>query len=305
MTFLLPKGLFFFERGWLSSNSILLDDGNSAVLIDSGYVTHSSFLLSLLSNHLQSRPLTQLVNTHLHSDHCGGNQAVQSQFPFVQTFIPYGLFDQVRQWDTNLLSYEDTGQQCPSFNADSSLRPGEVHFWSGFEWEVHAAPGHDHDALLFFNPEHRILISADALWDNGFGIVFPEVLGGYGFSEVGATLKVIEDLNPLIVLPGHGPVIHDVAESLTRAYSKLNYFVQSPLLHASHAAKVLLKFKLLELQSVALFDFKEWGVNTPLLMRIHQSFFMTTPFQEWLSELLEELINKNVAFVTDGVIYNK
>ena len=305
MTSLLPNGLLFFERGWLSSNSILLDDGISAVLIDSGYVTHSSFLLSLLSNHLQSRPLTQLVNTHLHSDHCGGNQAVQSQFPSVKTFIPSGLFDQVRQWDTNLLSYEDTGQQCPSFNADSPLRPGEVHFWSGFEWEVHAAPGHDHDALLFFNTEHRILISADALWGNGFGIVFPEVLGGHGFSEVGATLKVIEDLNPLMVLPGHGPVIHDVTESLTRAYSKLNYFVQSPLLHASHAAKVLLKFKLLELQSVALFDFKEWGVNTPLLMRIHQSFFMTTPIQDWFSELLEELINKNVAFVTDGVIYNK
>ena len=134
--------------------------------------------------------------------------------------------------------------------------------------------------LLFFNPEHRILISADALWGNGFGIVFPEVLGGHGFSEVGATLKVIEELNPLIVLPGHGPIVHDVTETLARAYSKLNYFVQSPILHASHAAKVLLKFKLLELQSVDLFDFKEWFENTPLLVRIHQSFFKTTPIQE-------------------------
>jgi glyoxylase-like metal-dependent hydrolase (beta-lactamase superfamily II) len=282
----------------------LLDDSKSAVLFDSGYVTHSNLLLSLLSNHLQSRPLTHLVNTHLHSDHCGGNNAVQSQFSSVQTFIPFGLFDQVRQWDTNLLSYEDTGQQCPSFNADSPLRPGEVYFWSGFEWEVHSAPGHDHDALLFFNPEHRILISADALWGNGFGIVFPEVLGGHGFSEVGATLKVIEELNPLIVLPGHGPIIHDVTETLARAYSKLNYFVQSPILHASHAAKVLLKFKLLELQSVALFDFKEWFENTPLLVRIHQSFFKTTPIQEWCCELLKDLTNKNAAFISDGFIYN-
>ena len=305
MTSLLPKGLFFFERGWLSSNSILLDDSKSAVLFDSGYVTHSNLLLSLLSNHLQSRPLTHLVNTHLHSDHCGGNNAVQSQFSSVQTFIPFGLFDQVRQWDTNLLSYEDTGQQCPSFNADLPLQPGEVYFWSGFEWEVHAAPGHDHDALLFFNPEHRILISADALWGNGFGIVFPEVLGGHGFAEVGATLKVIEELNPLIVLPGHGPIIHDVTETLARAYSKLNYFVQSPTLHASHAAKVLLKFKLLELQSVALSDFKEWFENTPLLVRIHQSFFKTTPIQEWCCELLKDLTNKNAATISDGFIYNK
>jgi glyoxylase-like metal-dependent hydrolase (beta-lactamase superfamily II) len=203
------------------------------------------------------------------------------------------------------VSYEDTGQQCPRFNADSPLRPGEVLFWSGFEWEVHAAPGHDHDALLFFNPEHRILISADALWGNGFGIVFPEILGGHGFTEVGATLRVIEELNPLIVLPGHGPIIHDVSETLARAYSKLNYFVQSPILHASHAAKVLLKFKLLELQSVALFDFKEWFENTPLLVRIHQSFFKEKPYQEWCYGLLEDLTNKNAATISDGFIYNK
>ena len=305
MTSLLPKGLLFFERGWLSSNSILLDDGKSAVLIDSGYVTHSKLLLSLLGNHLPSRSLTHLVNTHLHSDHCGGNNAVQSQFPSVQTFIPYGLFDSVRNWDTDLLSFEDTGQLCPRFNVDARLHPGDVYVWSGFAWEVHAAPGHDHDALLFFNPEHRILISADALWGNGFGIVFPEVLGGQGFSEVEATLKVIEALNPLVVLPGHGPIIQDVPECLARAHSKLNYFVQSPLNHAAHAAKVLLKFKLLELQSVALSDFNDWVENTPLLLRIHHSFFVPTPFQDWCSELLDELLIKNVASISNGVIHNK
>jgi glyoxylase-like metal-dependent hydrolase (beta-lactamase superfamily II) len=305
MTSLLPNGLLFFERGWLSSNSILLDDGKSTVLIDSGYVTHSNLLLSLLGNHLASRSLTHLVNTHLHSDHCGGNNAVQSQFPSVQTFIPYGLFESVSNWDTDLLSYEDTGQLCPQFKADVPLRPGDVYVLSGFEWEVHAAPGHDHDALLFFNPEHRILISADALWGNGFGIVFPEVLGGRGFAEVGATLEVIGQLNPLVVLPGHGPIIHDVHECLARAYSKLNYFVQSPDIHALHAAKVLLKFKLLELQAVTLSDLKIWAENTPLLSRIHQSFFKTTPFLNWCSELLDELINKNVVTIINGVIHNK
>ena len=305
MTSLLPKGLLFYERGWLSSNSILLDDGKSAVLIDSGYVTHSNLLLSLLGNHLQSRPLTHLVNTHLHSDHCGGNNAVQTHYPDVQTLIPYGLFDSVRHWNTDLLSYADTGQLCPRFNADVAVRPGDVYIWSGFEWEVHAAPGHDHDALLFFNPEHRILISADALWGNGFGIVFPEVFGGNGFSEVAATLKVIENLNPRIVLPGHGPIIYDVHECLARAHSKLNYFVQSPLNHAAHAAKVLFKFKLLELQSVELSDFNTWVENTPLLLRIHHSFFESTPIQEWCSDILDDLISKNVAFISNGFAYNK
>ena len=305
MTSLLPKGLLFFERGWLSSNSILLDDNKSAVLIDSGYVTHSNLLLSLLGFHLESRALTHLVNTHLHSDHCGGNNAVQIQYPSVQTFIPYGLFESVRHWETDLLTFEDTGQLCPRFKSDVALHPGEVSIWSGFEWEVHVAPGHDHDALLFFNPEHRILISADALWGNGFGVVFPELLGGHGYSEVAATLKVIEDLNPRIVLPGHGPIIQDVTDCLARAHSKLNYFVQSPLNHAAHAAKVLLKFKLLELNAVTLSDLILWSVKTPLLRRIHQSFFKTTPIQDWSSELLDELINRNVAYLRDDIVYNK
>jgi hypothetical protein len=49
--------------------------------------------------------------------------------------------------------------------------------------------GHDHDALLFFNRQYRILISADALWANGFGIVFPEIMADTGFSEVSDTLN--------------------------------------------------------------------------------------------------------------------
>lgn len=304
MISLLPEGLHFFERGWLSSNSILLDDGQTAVLVDSGYVTHSSFLLSLLSSHLQHRTLNQLVNTHLHSDHCGGNHAIQSHFPSVQTHIPYGLFEQVRQWDSAALSYEDTGQLCPRFKADDRLHPGDVCRWSGFEWQVHAAPGHDHDSLLFFNQEYRILISADALWGNGFGIVFPEIAGSKGFDEVGQTLKVIEKLHPSLVLPGHGPVIHDVPQSLARAHSKLNFFIQNPTLHASHAAKVLLKFKLLELQSVALADLNHWFENTPLLVRIHQSFFSSTPIHALCLELLDELVYKKVAYISNGIVYN-
>jgi glyoxylase-like metal-dependent hydrolase (beta-lactamase superfamily II) len=30
------------------------------------------------------------------------------------------------------------------------------------------------DALMFFEPENRILVSGDALWENGMGFVWPE-----------------------------------------------------------------------------------------------------------------------------------
>jgi glyoxylase-like metal-dependent hydrolase (beta-lactamase superfamily II) len=295
MTPLLPSGMQFLERGWLSSNVVFLDDGQSSALIDSGYFTHSSTLMSLVAAFLKDRSLDFLINTHLHSDHCGGNFAIQLQFPDVNTLIPYGLFDAVQVWNKDLLSFDLTGQTCPKFHADISMRPGDSYNWAGFFWEIHAAPGHDHDALLFYNPDHRILISADALWANGFGVVFPEICGGSGFEEVSSTLDLIEKLNPRIVLPGHGPLIHDVSAALSVARAKIKRFVVSPFLHASHAAKVLLKFKLLEWQSVDKADFNSWAANTPLLLAVHHSFFPTMSIQKWIDGLLDDLVNKKVA----------
>jgi glyoxylase-like metal-dependent hydrolase (beta-lactamase superfamily II) len=304
MTPLLPSGLHFLERGWLSSNSIFLDDGHSTVLIDSGYVTHSATLISLLTGFLKNRSLDFLVNTHLHSDHCGGNSAVQSHFSEVKTLIPYGLFKAVCEWNCDLLSFKATGQSCPRFQADVQMRPGDVYNWSGFNWEVHASPGHDHDSMLLFNPENRLLISADALWANGFGVVFPEICGGTGFAEVSSTLDLIEKLNPKIVLPGHGPLIENLTTAISIARTKIKRFKESPSLHASHAAKVLLKFKLLELQSVDLADFKSWALNTPLFLDVHQAFFSSFNANTWIDNLVSELINKNVARFDGWKLHN-
>jgi glyoxylase-like metal-dependent hydrolase (beta-lactamase superfamily II) len=42
---------------------------------------------------------------------------------------------------------------------------------------VLAAPGHDPHMVMLFNRERGILISADALWEHGFGAIFPEIEG--------------------------------------------------------------------------------------------------------------------------------
>jgi predicted Fe-S protein YdhL (DUF1289 family) len=79
----LPASMRVFERGWLSSNNILFMDDDTAALVDSGYVTHAPQTLALLQHALQGRALDLLLNTHLHSDHCGGNALLQ------QTRLPH------------------------------------------------------------------------------------------------------------------------------------------------------------------------------------------------------------------------
>ena len=34
--------------------------------------------------------------------------------------------------------------------------------------------GHDPHSVILFEPQDRILISADALWEAGFGVIFPD-----------------------------------------------------------------------------------------------------------------------------------
>jgi glyoxylase-like metal-dependent hydrolase (beta-lactamase superfamily II) len=292
------------ERGWLSSNSIVLLGRDHAAIVDSGYCTHAQQTLALVAEVIGRRPLAALVNTHLHSDHCGGNAALQAQRPGLRTLIPPGLAAAVRAWDPVALSYEPTGQVCPRFRCDGVLPVGDTVSLGDLEWQVHAAPGHDAHSVVLFEPASRTLISADALWANGFGVVFAEIEGESAFGEVAATLDVIESLNPCVVIPGHGSAFTDVQAALLRARSRLAAHVAAPRRHAAHAAKVLMKFKLLELQQAPLDAFIGWAGGTPYLRLVHERWFSDTPMQVWLLALVAELVRAGAANCAADFIAN-
>ena len=291
---LLPRGICVLERGWLSSNSVVVTGTAGAAVVDTGYWTHAEQTVALVSSAVRDAPVTTIVNTHLHSDHCGGNAALQSWAPQARTFIPPGLAAAVRAWDPVALTYEPTGQHCPPFRADGTLEPGTRVRLGDVKWEVHAAPGHDPHSVILFEPIYRTLISADALWENGFGIVFPELEGERAFEEVAATLDVIERLEPVVVIPGHGSVFSDVTAALSRARSRLDAYEAKPDRHAAHAAKVLLKFKLLEVQRIARADFLAWAGATQYLQLVHQRWFSDVSAEAWISGLVSELCNSGV-----------
>ena len=297
-------GLQVFERGWLSANNILLTDDDCATLIDSGYVTHEAQTLALVQNALNGRPLDQLVNTHLHSDHCGGNHHLQTHYTQLETWIPPGEAKAVSIWDAEALSYEATGQLCPRFKFEGLLQVGQILPLASLNWEVHAAPGHDPHSVILFEPTHKILISADALWANGFGVVFPELEGVEAFHEVSQTLDLIESLKPIWVIPGHGAVFDNVDAALEIARKKLDGFVQNPQKHGRYGAKVLLKFKLLELNQVENKAFRAWATGVPYLIQLHQSFGEQMPMQDWLEDMLLDLERSKALAFQDNMIVN-
>jgi glyoxylase-like metal-dependent hydrolase (beta-lactamase superfamily II) len=297
-------GIHIFERGWLSSNNVLIEEGDETVLVDSSHVLHAAQTVALVRQTLGGRRLSRIVNTHLHSDHCGGNATLQRAFDCPIT-IPPGQWDAVQRWDEVALSYAPTGQRCERFTAHSVLRPGETLTIGRQQWQALAAPGHDPHSLILFNEARGVLISADALWEKGFGVIFPELDGDNAFADAAAVLDVIETLRPRLVIPGHGAPFSDVAGALVRARERLAGFVADPNRHLRHAMKVLVKYHLLEEQQQAWPDLLRWFSNVSLYRSVWQRLGRPEgTLDAFARKMVDELATAKALAVRDGVVFN-
>jgi glyoxylase-like metal-dependent hydrolase (beta-lactamase superfamily II) len=295
----LPAGMHVFERGWLSANNILFI-GEDTALIDSGYVTHAAQTCALVAHALGARPLDRLVNTHLHSDHCGGNAALQARFG-CRTSIPAAEADAVRAWDLARLSFIPTGQQCARFSFDATIAPGDTLRLGQLDWHVLGAPGHDAHAVMLYCPAERILISGDALWENGFGVVFPELVGEPGFGQVRATLDLIAARDVRLVIPGHGRPFTDVEAALARAYARIDYLAADSARNAQYGIKVLLKFLLLERRRIALTELPQLLQDIPLVRRANREH-LRLDADGLASWAVAQLVRAQAATVRDGYL---
>ncbi|MDD3674086.1 MULTISPECIES: MBL fold metallo-hydrolase [Thauera] len=285
----LPDTLRVLERGWLSANNVLLFDGDEATLIDSGYVTHAAQTVALLHAALEGRQLGRLVNTHSHSDHIGGNAAVQRAFGCSIT-VPKGMAQAVADWDETALLLSVIDQAGEPFRADATLAAGGRFVAGELEWQAIATPGHDMDALAYYNAERRILMSGDALWRDGFGILFADVLGtGDALGETRRTLEAIGRLAVDVVVPGHGAPFAEFDDALERAFARLRAFEADGARMARNAIRACITFRLLDVRSMALDELPRHLDETPLYREANRRFLGLTPdaLAAWLVKELE------------------
>lgn len=285
----LPPAIHVLERGWLSANNVLLFDGTEATLVDTGYVSHAAQTVALIRGALEGRRLERLINTHSHSDHVGCNAAVQRAFG-CRIGVPEGMAAMVADWDEEALLLSVAAQQGEFFKADHLLAPGECLQMGGLEWQALPAPGHDMDALVFHAPDARVLISGDALWRNGFGILFAEVIGsGGGLDGARATLDAIARLPIDRVIPGHGAPFAEVDEALDAAFARLKSFEDDGARMARNAIRACITFMLLEQRRIDLDTLPTYLAGVPLYREANRRFLGLTPeaLAGWLVGELE------------------
>ena len=295
----LPASMLVLERGWLSANNIVFLEGDGATLVDSGYVTHAEQTVDLVTCALAGRRLDRVINTHSHPDHIGGNAALKAAFD-CQIIVPAGLHATIADWDENALLLSPLGQQAARFQHDALIDGGSDIEMGGLNWQAIAVPGHDMEALAYYNPERRILISGDALWENGFGVIFPELLGeADGLAHTRATLEALSRLPIDVVIPGHGRPFGDIDAAFERAFRRLDQFSRNIEQLAWHAIKVILAFSILERRRLPAGGLTDFMTSLAFADDVNRRYLGLAP-DELASRAERELLLVNAIRREDG-----
>jgi glyoxylase-like metal-dependent hydrolase (beta-lactamase superfamily II) len=303
---LLAPGVTVIERGWLNCNQIALTASDKNVLIDSGYGRghHAKATLEYVAKALNDTPLHWLINTHCHSDHMGGNRALRAQY-HCRVTIPAGEVKHVVPWTEQSCWAEEMDQYAEEFAFDDTIKAGDCFDAGGLQWQAHAAPGHDMDALIYFATAPRILITGDALWERGLGFVWPQadVATSRDATMRAAfeALNVIEKLAPAIVVPGHGAPFTDVAKSINDARGKLTALEKDPQKNARHVAKSLFVFALLDKGEMKVGEVAAYFDSVPVYRRLRDEFLRGSN-EELAAQILAELVAVQAVMIDDAIV---
>jgi glyoxylase-like metal-dependent hydrolase (beta-lactamase superfamily II) len=297
----LPGGVKVAQRDWLSANHVLLQGESGRVIIDTGYVAHAEQTRACVEAAFGSFALDLVVNTHCHSDHMGCNAYLQ-RWTHAPIAIPVGERDAIASWDETELCLNYADQQCERFTPSLYLHAEETHAWGNLQWNAIAAPGHNDATLMFYNPTHRILLTADALWEHSFGFVPPRAWDAGALARARAALDTIAALKVDIVVPGHGAPFTDIRAALGRAYARLEALEASDERVARQIAKVMFVYSILARGAFPRADVAAFTQRVGILRDLNAQFmhWPVARFAQWLCD--QALESGNVALHQDTLV---
>ena len=141
------KDLFFIERGYLNANHFVYR-AKKPVLIDTGYVSDFNTTEKMITSlGVNLKDVQQIISTHCHCDHIGGNRTIQQQSNCDIAMHRIGKYfiDTKDDWSTWWTYYN---QKADFFNCTQTLEDGDLIFIGPHEFQVIYTPGHSADGIV-------------------------------------------------------------------------------------------------------------------------------------------------------------
>lgn len=177
--------------------NIYVIDGE--MVVDPGTGLTFADLKRQIENRYETYKIKTIVNTHCHFDHTGGNKkfrdwlkaaiaAHEDDKPFIETGS-----------QTMAEMFGEVPKIC---TIDNVLKEGDTLRTSNFTFTVIHTPGHTPGSICLYEPNKRILISGDTIFENGIGRFD---LPGGNKDQLVASLEKLLNYNIQYLFPGHGP----------------------------------------------------------------------------------------------------
>jgi len=182
----------------------VLTGKNGKLLVDSGFTVSKPRLKAALDS-LSSDPITQLVNTHWHTDHTDGNawvhEAGAAITAHVNTKKHLATSTRVEGWHWTFPPAPAGALPVTTFDQGHRIHHNDTNIALKYYGPAHT----DSDVSVLFE-EANVIHVADTWW-NGIYPFIDYSTGGSIDGMIQASdrnLKVVS--NDTIIIPGHGPV---------------------------------------------------------------------------------------------------
>lgn len=194
-----------FEMNPFGVNTYLVYDTESrdAVLVDPAMLSereHTAVEQFVTDHHLK---MTDMVNTHLHIDHCIGNRWAADRYGLP---VAAGTDDAPlgAQMQAQAQMFHMPVAAVPPLSVEKPLNDGDVVKVGGYELHVLAVPGHSPGSMAFYAPGAGFVITGDTLFDGSIGRT--DLPGGNHSQLIEAIRTKLFTLpDDTVVYPGHGP----------------------------------------------------------------------------------------------------
>jgi len=298
------RSVHFIQRGWYNSNSVLIVGPEGVVIVDTGHRGGASDLLALIQEeNVDPASISLIVNTHSHWDHHGGNRALQgvSGAPIAMGAATAVWLGRNERWLTWLDYF---GEDANATQADVRWQDGDEVDLAGLRFQVIAAPGHAPDGIALYQPDGRLLISADALHENDCGVINVAVHGAGALDEAIATVERFRGLDVALALPGHGRLIDDVPANLDNLAQRLASFQADPARLAWHLSRRVFMVYLMVRQPIERHALIEAALQAPWIEDYAPRCGFNNPVA-FANQLIDDFMQRGLVVVEDGRLLSK